>query len=388
MAFERSWYYRYTPLMFIWMVRKMGLCKALTVGVIAAFGMTDPAFSQGFDPFERRPAANSILERQRQNEEEVEQFEILIPYEEEMRRLIEDISDWSKRLRPDFKVIAMNGLELIRHLEDTNFNTRDNAMTAGAYVKAIDGVLIEGLFYGNEEFGKETHPDDHEYYTTYIDDLKQLGVPIMTLDYVNHRATMQKIYQQASELADLVFVSDAPHFALNNLPEYPARPDRENHRPVFTLQEAHNYAIVLNSQAFGSKDNYVAALANTNYDLLIIDAFHAGRISLTFEDMHRLRYKRLGTRRLLFAYMSIGAAETYRYYWQRDWNGNRYAANFIAEPIDRPRSGSEHHVRYWESAWQDILYGHDRAYLTGLIQLGFDGVVLGNIDNYQRWRDF
>ena len=369
------------------MIRKMGPHKALIISVIAAFTVTDPAVAQSFDPFEQRPAENTTPERPPQNGGQAEYSDFLIPYEQEMRSLVENISDWSKRLRPDFKVIAMNGLELIHRLEDTNFNTRDNAMTAGTYLQAIDGVLVESLFYGREEFGKETDPDDYEYDIPYIDDLKQFGVPIMTLDYVDHRAAIQKTYQQAGELADLVFVSDAPHFALNNLPQYPARPNRENHRPVFTLQQARNYAIVLNSQTFGSKDNYIAALANTNYDLLIIDAFHNGRISLTFEDMHQLRYKRLGTRRLLFAYMSIGTAETYRYYWQRSWNKNRHTPNFIADLIERPRSGSEHHVRYWKSAWQDILYGHDRAYLTGLIQLGFDGVVLGNIDAYRHWRD-
>lgn len=368
------------------MVRKMGLYKALIISVITALVMTDPAFCQGFDPFEPRPAANAVPESPRRSDADVGRVDFMIPYEEEMRRLVENISDWSKRLRPDFNIIAMNGLELIHRLEDTNINTRDSAMTAGSYVKALDGVLVEGLFYGREDFGRETRPDDHEDDTTYIDDLKALGIPVMTLDYADHRPTMQKIYRRAAELADLVFVSDAPRFALNNLPDYPIRPDRENHRPVFTLREARNYAIVLNSQPFGSKDNYIAALAGTNYDLLIIDAFHAGRSSLTFEDMHQLRYKRLGTRRLLFAYMSIGAAESYRYYWQREQNKAR-AGSFIAEPVARPRSGSEHHVRYWNSAWQEILYGHDRAYLTGLIQLGFDGVVLGNIDNYRHWRD-
>ena len=274
------------------MVRKTGLGKVLIVSMITAFAM--PVFAQGFDPFETPPVANTTPPGQGRSEQEETLFDIRTPYEEEMRGLIEDISDWSKRLRPDFKIIAMNGLELIRRLEDTNSNTRDSAVTAGAYLKAIDGVLVEGLFYGRQEFGQKTAPDQQEDATTYIDDLKAFGVPVMTLDYTDNRAITQKIYQQARELADLVFVSDAAHFALNNLPQYPMRPDRENHLPVFTLQEARNYAIVLNSQPFGSKDNYIAALANTNYDLLIIDAFHAGRRSLTFEDMHRLRYKTAG----------------------------------------------------------------------------------------------
>jgi cysteinyl-tRNA synthetase len=40
-------------------------------------------------------------------------------------------------------------------------------------------------------------------------------------------------------------------------------------------------------------------------------------------------------------------------------------------------------VRYWEDAWQQIIFGTDSSYLDVIISQGFDGVYLDKIDSYE-----
>ncbi|MDI6886423.1 MAG: endo alpha-1,4 polygalactosaminidase [archaeon] len=40
-------------------------------------------------------------------------------------------------------------------------------------------------------------------------------------------------------------------------------------------------------------------------------------------------------------------------------------------------------VRYWDSAWQKIIYGSDDADLDKILDAGFDGVYLDIIDAYE-----
>ena len=86
---------------------------------------------------------------------------------------------------------------------------------------------------------------------------------------------------------------------------------------------------MLDSSPYGTKDAFIDAMIDTNYDVLIIDPFHRGTIPLTYDDMKRLRYKKVGTPRTILAYLNIGTAETYRYYWQNNWRAG--SPEFIGE---------------------------------------------------------
>jgi len=77
----------------------------------------------------------------------------------------------------------------------------------------------------------------------------------------------------------------------------------------------------------------------------------------------------------VLAYLSIGEAESYRYYW-RD-RADRGRAPFVVER--NPAWTGNYRVRYWDTAWHDILYGRD-SYLGRIAAQGFDGVYLDTVD--------
>src|SRR5712672_3123768 len=65
----------------------------------------------------------------------------------------------------------------------------------------------------------------------------------------------------------------------------------------------------------------VAEITRSNYDLIVIDyGFNEdNRGALPREALDKMRLKPDGTRRLILSYLSIGEAETYRYYWRPSW---------------------------------------------------------------------
>lgn len=126
----------------------------------------------------------------------------------------------------------------------------------------------------------------------------------------------------------------------------------------------------------------MASLDATNYDCLIIDAF-MDDIALTSTQISELRTKPNGNRRLVMAYMSIGEAEDYRYYWQPDWDANPP----VWLETENPDWDGNYKVRYWDPAWQSIIYGTESAYLDRIMAAGFDGVYLDIIDAFEYFEE-
>ncbi len=87
--------------------------------------------------------------------------------------------------------------------------------------------------------------------------------------------------------------------------------------------------------------------------------------------------------------MSIGEAENYRWYWQNEWDADNDGQPDPGAPSwlgpMNPDWEGNYKVKYWESNWQDIIFGSDTSYLDKIIQAGFDGVYLDIIDAYEYW---
>ena len=120
------------------------------------------------------------------------------------------------------------------------------------------------------------------------------------------------------------------------------------------------------------------------YDLIVIDYGFDRRNATAFprEVVNLMRSKPDGKKRLLFAYLSVGEAESYRYYWQDSWLTNRPE---WLEP-ENPDWPGNYLVQYWHPQWEEILYGNPNAYLDRILAAGFDGVYLDGVDKFEQWR--
>lgn len=156
-------------------------------------------------------------------------------------------------------------------------------------------------------------------------------------------------------------------------------------------------------------------VAASPFDLVVVDysrdGTEAGRFSPA--DVERMKQVPGGGRRIILAYMSIGEAEDYRYYWGAGWVET---VNVLRDPSSTPEERSRRteqgaspvkvlrlprlsapswlgreneiwpgnfFVRYWEKDWQAIIAGAQDSYLARIVAVGFDGVFLDRIDTFQ-----
>ncbi len=137
------------------------------------------------------------------------------------------------------------------------------------------------------------------------------------------------------------------------------------------------------------------ALVPSGIDVMVVDyARHGDEPSvLTASDIATLRRRSDGTQRIVLAYLSIGEAESYRYYWQSHWRF-RPPSWLIRENSDWK---ANYVIRYWDPGWQQILFDEHttlvdrflgrfltsrRSYVDRIIEAGFDGVYLDRVDAF------
>ena len=150
----------------------------------------------------------------------------------------------------------------------------------------------------------------------------------------------------------------------------------------------------------------VDVLVKSHYDMLVVEPTRTDwssedRFFDTASMVARLKGSRASDgvhRKLVLAYVDIGEAEDWRWYWDwsRDWNCRG------APPADWPEYivacdpdgwAGNYPVAYWDRSWKELLiYGVDRAAEEGrdyasaideVIRDGFDGIYLDWVEAYE-----
>lgn len=145
-------------------------------------------------------------------------------------------------------------------------------------------------------------------------------------------------------------------------------------------------------QGYGNDLSKIEASA---FDLVVIDysRFGDGPSEWSAAAIEALRNNGPCGRRTVLAYMSVGEAETYRYYWKDTWIDEDGAlvpgeAPGWLGPFNRAYPDN-YKVRYWHRSWQRIIFGvatgPGKSYLDRIIDQGFDGVYLDIIDAFEFW---
>jgi uncharacterized protein (TIGR01370 family) len=79
---------------------------------------------------------------------------------------------------------------------------------------------------------------------------------------------------------------------------------------------------------------------------------------------------------LVYTYICVGEAESYRYCWQRGWKRS-------PPPWLSGASADLHEnylVRFWDQTWQNIIFVGDDGYISRIASAGFDGICLDRCD--------
>ncbi|HLZ59367.1 MAG TPA: MJ1477/TM1410 family putative glycoside hydrolase [Ktedonosporobacter sp.] len=119
----------------------------------------------------------------------------------------------------------------------------------------------------------------------------------------------------------------------------------------------------------------IKQISATNFELAVIDYSGDGSAARAFSAKQVEMLRTSGCQRRVVAYLSIGQAEAYRGYWQRNWHPG--SPSWLGTPD--PNWESNYWVNYWDPEWQNVIY----RYLDAIIAAGFDGIYLDRIDAYE-----
>jgi cysteinyl-tRNA synthetase len=291
-------------------------------------------------------------------------------YRDHMRSFVVSIADYADARHPGFIVIPQNGIELV------SIDGEADGEAPVDYLAAIDGVGQEDLFYGYRSDDKATPASETEYLLDFLEHCENSGVEVLVTDYCNTVAYVDDSYASGNERGFITFA--APDRELAVIPSYPEEVYNTNDLDITDLSQARNFLYLINPENFNSNDDFIEALSATAYDLFIIDLFTSDT-ELSEQQINDLKTKPQGGSRLVIAYMSIGEAEDYRYYWKSEWESS--PPDWLLK--ENPDWEGNYKVAYWKEEWQSIMLGSEDAYLDRILSAGFDGVYLDIIEAFE-----
>ncbi|WP_121061668.1 endo alpha-1,4 polygalactosaminidase [Chachezhania antarctica] len=120
-------------------------------------------------------------------------------------------------------------------------------------------------------------------------------------------------------------------------------------------------------------------IAATNADLVVTEwaSYRREEDPYTPAGLDRMRG---GDDKLIVSYLSIGEAESYRYYWDPQWE-SRARPDWMGEA--NPEWTDNIKVKYWKDDWQQIVFDYAQKIVDG----GFDGLYLDIVAAYEYWED-
>lgn len=277
-----------------------------------------------------------------------------------MQEFVIGISKYARKFDSDFIVIPQNGSELAFQ------NVNPDQSLCNEYLKAIDGIAIEELFL--DEKGKA---DEYR-----INNLKKLpkDKKIIVSEFVKNKEEEEKVVQLNKNAGFVPFIrtSDNYHYHL-----IPKEIQNENAANILKLNDVQNFLYLINADDYDTKKELIDKVAETNFDLILIDLYYLS-FPYTKAELDRLKVKKNGGKRLVICYLNVGAAENWRNYWQSDWKkGNPKWLKKNYKGYD-----NEIYVEFWEPYWQKLMFGNDESYVKKIINAGFDGVFLDNVEAY------
>ncbi len=295
-----------------------------------------------------------------------------------MRNFVSSISAYARSANPGFIVLTMGGLELLERVDPVDPTKRAAAAT---YIRNIDGVIAREINFHPPDERNEIKTDERiRADRLRLADIGQKrDLRIWSIDYAKDMAMAQESIRFALSKSYLPFPSLDANYRFNALPRFASRPLNENPNAVTGINHVKNFLMLTDSSRWDTQEEFVLALADTNYDAIVIDVFHRGRFPMTARTVEGLKYKKLGTRRLVLAYANIGEAESHRYYWKPGWKEG--SPKFIGAPAaDNP---DKYAVEYWNPAWRELMTGNNSSYIYGIVAQGFDGIVLDGVEAYR-----
>ncbi len=138
-------------------------------------------------------------------------------------------------------------------------------------------------------------------------------------------------------------------------------------------------------------DGAVSELVASNYDLLVIEPTRSDKNSADFDTrgavtrLHASAGANVNSK-IVIAYIDIGEAEDWRWYWEDSWTAPTGTSNgnpdFLIS-VDPDGWEGDYPVAFWDDRWKDIMLYDERSSIQQILDDGFDGVYMDWIEAYE-----
>lgn len=129
------------------------------------------------------------------------------------------------------------------------------------------------------------------------------------------------------------------------------------------------------SWAYQLQNTDPSEVASSGFDLIVMDYSRDGTEEGEYSHDEINLIVRGGVTPV--AYISIGEAENYRFYWDSTWDS-------VPPPWlgpENPGWQGNYAVKYWHYEWHRIIF----SYLDRILSQGFKGVYLDKVDEFEYW---
>ncbi|MBU0732279.1 endo alpha-1,4 polygalactosaminidase [Patescibacteria group bacterium] len=133
------------------------------------------------------------------------------------------------------------------------------------------------------------------------------------------------------------------------------------------------------------KKGAVKKIKESKFDMVVLEPTRSDKSTPNFKTKRMVKKikatdgSQTGVRKRVFAYVDIGEAEEWRWYWQDDWKVGD--PDFIISKDPDGWSGN-FPVAYWQDEWKDIMIYNKDSALNQVIDDNFDGIYMDWIEAY------
>lgn len=251
--------------------------------------------------------------------------------------------------------------ELLRAPTELEDFLSDQPPPAGSmdrqFARTLDAVVADNLYCSAEP------PLTEEQ----LAEAEEFGLPVFSVERCADALTAQEARRWTAEHGVVSHVTTDQR--LNTVPT--GRLPGATADMVQAAGEAKNVLFALDNRRYPAKVDWLNALRDTNHDMLVIAPFYKGDVPLSADEVYSLKFKKMGSPRLVIARLPLTEARDTAWYWKETWKVG--APSFIK--ARGPEAGT-YIVDFADTEWRAIV-GETFA---GLMDLGFDGIMLDGLD--------
>jgi cysteinyl-tRNA synthetase len=277
------------------------------------------------------------------------------------------LKKYARTLNPNFLLVGKGNVESIM-TSDKFLPT--NGQIEEAYVKSMDGWLMECLYYGALGDNSVSSPIFASHYLSYLALLRSRCVKPLALDFTTNSSRIDDAYNKSSRYGLISFSTTSK---LDSLVSYPKLPFNSNKKCVENLADARNYFMISNYAKFASKMDFINRTRVLNYDLLIVNPYFSRSVLFNQTELGLLKVKPeggVGCRRNVLCQMWVGEVLNSSAVWQSTW---RSCAGFVG--AQSSISPYFFKTKYWMSEWKERIYGNNASEVWKYIEAGCDGIL-------------